>query len=61
MKTIMKLDQLNNIEHIKRFLKGTDSVAFNVVTTKQDRYQWIHNALKKHRYKSIALDQAHHR
>jgi hypothetical protein len=57
----MKLEQLNNIEDIKRFQNGTDIVAFNVVTTKQERYQWIFKALKKHRYKSTALDQAHHR
>jgi hypothetical protein len=31
----MKLEQLNNIENIQRFLNGTDTVAFNVVTTKQ--------------------------
>jgi hypothetical protein len=46
----MKLEQLNNIEDIQRILNGTDIVAFNVVTTKQERYQWIHKALKKHRY-----------
>ncbi|MFT5663016.1 MAG: hypothetical protein ACI9JR_000397 [Gammaproteobacteria bacterium] len=34
----MKLEQLNNIEDIKRFLNGTDIVDFNVVTTKQERY-----------------------
>ncbi|MFT7461250.1 MAG: hypothetical protein ACI909_003951, partial [Planctomycetota bacterium] len=49
MKTIMKLDQLNSIEDIQRFLNGTNIVAFNVVTTKQERYQWIHKALKKYR------------
>jgi hypothetical protein len=44
MKTIMKLEQLNSIEDIKRCLNGTDIVAFNIVTTKQERYQWTHKA-----------------
>jgi hypothetical protein len=47
MKTIMKLEQLNSIEDIRRFLDGTDIVAFNVVTTKQERYQWVQKTLKK--------------
>jgi transposase len=54
MKTIMKLEQLNSIEDIKRFMNGTDTVAFNVVTTKQDRYQWIHKALKMHQYRKLS-------
>jgi hypothetical protein len=54
MKTIMKLEQLNSIEDIRRFLNGTDIVAFNVVTTKQERYQWIHKALKKHHYRKLS-------
>jgi exosome complex RNA-binding protein Rrp4 len=54
MKTIMKLEQLNNIEDIKRFLNGTDIVAFNVVTTKQEGYQWVHKALRKHRYRKLS-------
>jgi hypothetical protein len=49
----MKLDQLNNIEDINRFLNGTNIVAFNVVMTKQERYRWIHKALKKHRYRKL--------
>jgi hypothetical protein len=35
----MELEQLNHIKDIKRFLNGTDIVAFNVLTTKQERYQ----------------------
>jgi hypothetical protein len=54
MKTIMKLEQLNSIEDIQRFLNGTNIVAFNVVTTKQERYQCIHKALKKHQYRKLS-------
>jgi hypothetical protein len=43
----MKLEQLNSIGDIRRYLSGTDIIDFNVVTTKQERYQWIHKALKK--------------
>ena len=50
----MNLEQLNRIEDVRRFLDGTDNVAFNVVTTKQERYQWIRNALKKHRYRKLS-------
>ena len=51
---IMKLEQLNSIEDIKWFINGTDIVAFNVVTTKKERYQWVHKALKKHRYRKLS-------
>jgi transposase InsO family protein len=49
----MKLEQLNSIEDIRRFLDGTNIVAFNVVTTKQERYQWVQKTLKKHRYRKL--------
>ncbi len=54
IKTIMELEQLNHIKDIKRFLNGTDIVAFNVLTTKQERYQWTHKALKKDPYQNLA-------
>ncbi len=50
----MKLEQLNSIEDIRGFLNGTDIVAFNVVTTQQEPYQWIHKALKKHQYRKLS-------
>ncbi len=50
----MKSEQLNNREDIKRFMNGTDIVAINVVTTKQERYLWIHKALRKHRYRKLS-------
>jgi hypothetical protein len=53
MKSIMKLEQFSNIEDIQRFLDGTSIVAFNVVTTKQERYQWTLKALKKHQYRKL--------
>jgi hypothetical protein len=50
----MKLEQRNHIEDIKRFLNSTDILAFNVLTTKQERYQWTHKALKKDQYQNLA-------
>jgi hypothetical protein len=59
MKTILKLEQLNSIEDIRRFLNVTDTVAFNVVTTQKNRYQWIHKALKKHQHRKLSkLDKS---
>ena len=49
----MKLEQLNSLEKVKRFLNRTDIVAFNVVTTRQERHQGIQKALKKHRYRKL--------
>jgi hypothetical protein len=41
----MKLEKLNKIEDIKRFLNGTDIVAFNVVSTRCDNrqplFEWL--------------------
>ncbi|MFT5691678.1 MAG: transposase InsO family protein [Oceanicoccus sp.] len=50
MKTIMKLEQLDSLEAVGRFLEGTQDVAFNVATSKQERYRWIQKTLVKYRY-----------
>ena len=50
MKTIMKLEQLNTLSDIRNFLEGTQSVAFSVATSKQERYRWVQKTLVKHRY-----------
>jgi hypothetical protein len=50
MKTIMSLEQLTTLDAIKKFLDGTQAVAFNVATDKSERYRWIQQALVKHRY-----------
>ncbi|MGK0442685.1 MAG: hypothetical protein ACJA0N_002500 [Pseudohongiellaceae bacterium] len=46
----MKLEQLNTLEAISRFLEGTQAVAFNVATSKQERYRWVQSTRVKHRY-----------
>ena len=47
MKTIMNLDSLETLEQIEEFLLGTQPVAFGVVSTKQERYDWLQKTLIK--------------
>ena len=46
----MSLEQLTTIDAIAQFLEGTQAVAFNVATNKQERYRWVQKTLVKHRY-----------
>ena len=46
----MNLEQLNTIDDVRHFLDGTQAVAFNVATNKQERYLWVQKVLVKHRY-----------
>ena len=46
----MSLEQLTTIDAIGQFLEGTQAVAFNVATNKQERYRWVQKTLVKHRY-----------
>ena len=46
----MSLKELNSIAAIRRFLSGTQEVAFSVATSKQERYHWVQKILVKHRY-----------
>ena len=49
----MKLEQLTSIEVIQQFLAGTQAVAFNVATSKQERYLWVQEVLLKHQYRKL--------
>ena len=46
----MNLEPLNTIDDVRHFLDGTQAVAFNVATNKQERYFWVQKVLVKHRY-----------
>ena len=46
----MKLDALNTIEEMKAFLDGSQAIAFAVASTKDERYQFVSDILKKFRY-----------
>ena len=54
MKTIMKLEQLDSLDDIRHFLKGTQAVIFSVATNKQERYRWVQKVLVKHRYMTLS-------
>jgi len=46
----MSLEQLTTIEAIRQFLGGTQSVAFKLASSKQERYCWVQKTLVKHQY-----------
>jgi len=50
MNTIMKLDDLNTIEQMKSFINGSQAIAFAVVSSKDERYQFIEKILKRFAY-----------
>ena len=54
MKTIMKLEDLKTVDQLTSFLSGTQSVAFSVISDKDDCYRWIQGELVKFRYLSLS-------
>jgi len=49
----MKLDNLKTIEELKAFLTGAQPVAFAVATTKDERYLFVENILKRFCYRLL--------
>lgn len=54
MKAIMKLEDLTTIEQLTDFLLGTQSVAFSVLSKKDDCYLWIQKELVRFRYLKLS-------
>ena len=50
MKTIMKLDNLKTIEEMGNFLNGSQTIAFAVATSKDERYLFVESILKRFGY-----------
>ncbi len=50
MKTIMKLEELETIDHLDQFLNGTQAVIFETVAVKKERYGWIQHELVRFNY-----------
>lgn len=50
MRTIMKIDNLNTIEALDEFLQGNRQVAFSVLGSKSERYEFIRKTLIKFSY-----------
>ncbi len=46
----MNLKDCTTIDQLEAFLKGTQSVAYTVLNSKDERYQWIQKALIRFRY-----------
>ena len=50
----MNLKDLTTLADIEAFLDGTQSVAFEVGGSKDARYQWIEETLKRHHYRDLS-------
>jgi hypothetical protein len=57
MKTIMTLNALTTIAQLEEFLAGTQPVAFSVLSTKEERDQWIQATLLKFAYLTLSRPQ----
>lgn len=53
MKTIMKLDNLKTIAEMEAFLAGNQPIAFAVASSKDERYQFVEDILKRFRYAQL--------
>jgi transposase InsO family protein len=57
MKTIMTLNALTTIAHLEEFLAGTQPVAFSVLSSKDECYQWIQTTLLRFEYRALSKPQ----
>jgi hypothetical protein len=53
MKTIMTLNDLTTIEHLKGFLEGTQTCVYTVLSDKDEQYRWIQKTLVQMRYLTL--------
>ncbi len=49
----MNVEDLNSIEQLEHFLEGTQAVAFEVISGKDERYQWIQRKLIKFQHLTL--------
>jgi transposase InsO family protein len=54
MKTIMNINALTTLAQLEEFLAGTQPVTFSVLSTKDERYQWIQATLLKFEYLTLS-------
>jgi len=50
----MNVEDLKSIDQLEQFLEGTRAVVFEVMSSKDERYQWIQRKLVKHRYLTLS-------
>ncbi len=55
MRAIMTLKQLDTLDSIRKFLEGNQRVAFSVLGSKPERYQFIRKALVDFVYYTVSL------
>ncbi len=53
MKTIMKIEDLKDVQSLSDFLSGSQAILFEVASRKSDRYRFIEVVLRKTRYASL--------
>lgn len=53
MKTIMNLSNLTTIEQLEQFLQGTQPCAYTILSSKDERYKWIHKTLVQFLYMTL--------
>ena len=49
----MKLDNLTTIDQMEAFLTGSQAIAFAIATTKDERYEFVENQLKRFAYSRL--------
>lgn len=49
----MKLDQLRTIEQMEAFLAGSQAIAFAVATSKDERYRFVEDILRRFNYRHL--------
>ncbi len=52
----MKLDNLSTISQMEDFLNGSQSIAFAVATTKDERYRYVERVLSRFSYSRLKRD-----
>ena len=50
----MNADELSTIEQLKRFLDGTQAVAFCVVSSQDERYRWVQRSIARFHYPQLS-------
>ena len=53
MKTIMKLENLKSIKEMSSFINGTQSITFEVLSSKEEVYKMIEQILQRFCYKKL--------
>ena len=46
----MNADELTTIDQVAAFLNGTQAIAFDVASTKAERYRWVQKILARFHY-----------